>query len=158
MPPASPVYFFDASALLKRYHAEPGTDVIDAAFEDDEVIRIVSDIGLIELYSAFARRVRMQEITPQDFQDAKTKITEDTGEDGVLQVEEVGRADKAEAARLIEQYSLTQNLRTLDALHLATMKRVGIERNVQTVYCADRTLCALLEAEGFTVVNPHPQR
>jgi hypothetical protein len=28
------VYFFDTSALVKRYHRELGTDVMDAAFGD----------------------------------------------------------------------------------------------------------------------------
>jgi len=30
------VYFFDTSALVKRYHREAGTDVVDAAFEDKD--------------------------------------------------------------------------------------------------------------------------
>jgi hypothetical protein len=28
---APPACFFDTSALLKHYHAEPGTDAVDAA-------------------------------------------------------------------------------------------------------------------------------
>ena len=62
----SPIYFFDTSALFKRYHREPGTEAVDAAFAVPAV-RIASDLALIELASAFARRVRMQEITAEDF-------------------------------------------------------------------------------------------
>ena len=29
-----PTYFFDTRALFKRYHCEPGTDVVDTAFAD----------------------------------------------------------------------------------------------------------------------------
>jgi predicted nucleic acid-binding protein len=149
---APPAYFFDTSALLKRYHAEPGTDTVDAAFAAPS-IRIASDLGLIELISSLARRVRMQEITRQDFQAAKAAIAKDTQADGVLRVEAVGEADKAEAARLLERYGLTQELRTLDALHLAVMRRLG-PASLDAVYCADRRLIAILEAEGFTVINP----
>jgi hypothetical protein len=46
-----PAYFFDTSALFKRYHAEPGTDAVDAAFAAPSV-RIASDLGLIELISS----------------------------------------------------------------------------------------------------------
>ena len=119
----SRVYFFDASALLKRYHTELGSDVVEMAFREVTTTRIVSDIGLIELSSSFARRVRMQEISADDFQAAKAELDKDI-QDGLLRVEEAGAVDKAEAARLIEQYGLTQSLRTLDALHLAVMKRL----------------------------------
>ena len=103
----SPLDFFETSALVKRYHVEPGTDVVRAAFENAEPVRLTTDIALIELHSAFARRVRMGEITEEDFQQAKARITEDTREGGVLHIEEIGAVDKAEATRLIEQYGLS---------------------------------------------------
>ena len=147
-----PTYFFDTSTLFKRYHREPGTDAIDAAFAA-EAIRIASDLALIELASTLARRVRMQQITAQDFQAAKAAIARDTQDQGVLRIEALGEADKADAARLLERYGLTRELRTLDALHLAVMRRLGTE-TLAAVYCTDRRLIALLEAEGFTVINP----
>jgi predicted nucleic acid-binding protein len=147
-----PACFFDTSALFKRYHAEPGTDAVDAAFAAPSV-RIASDLGLIELISSLARRVRMQEITRQDFQAAKAAIAKDTQDNGMLRIEAVGEADKADAAGLLERYGLTQELRTLDALHLAVMRRLG-PAALDAVYCADRRLIAILEAEGFTVINP----
>ena len=147
-----PAYFFDTSALFKRYHREPGTDAIDAAFAVS-AIRIASDLALIELASTLARRVRMQQITAQDFQAAKAAIARDTQDQGVLRIEALGEADKADAARLLERYGLTRELRTLDALHLAVMRRLGPE-TLTAVYCADRRLIALLAAEGFTVINP----
>ena len=147
-----PAYFFDTSALFKRYHREPGTDAVDAAFAVP-AIRIASDLALIELASTLARRVRMQQITVQDFQAAKAAIAQDTQDRGVLCIEGLGEADKADAARLLEQYGLTRELRTLDALHLAVMRRLGPEA-LAAVYCADRRLTAILEAEGFTVINP----
>jgi predicted nucleic acid-binding protein len=144
--------FFDTSALIKRYHTERGAEVVEAAFAEPASVRIVSDIGIIELYSAFARRVRMGEITAEDFQMAKAELDADI-QSRRLRVEASGDADKAAAARLIEQYGLSHNLRTLDALHLAVIQRLG-PAYLRAVYCADRPLIALLEAEGFTVINP----
>jgi hypothetical protein len=126
--------------------------VVETAFREETTTRIISDIGLIEWFSSFARRVRMQEISADDFQTAKAEIDGDIQE-GWLRVEAVGAMDKAEAARLIGQYGLAQSLRTLDALPLAVMKRVSPER-LDAVYCADRLLLAILMAEGFTVINP----
>jgi len=103
-----PTYFFDTSALCKRYHREPGTDAIDAAFAAS-AIRIASDLALIELVSTLARRVRMQQITAQDFQAAKAAIMQYTQDQGVLRIEALGEADKADAARLLERYGLHGN-------------------------------------------------
>lgn len=51
------VAVFDTSALIKHYHDEPGTEVVDLAFDDLSKSRIITDITLIEFHSAFARRV-----------------------------------------------------------------------------------------------------
>jgi predicted nucleic acid-binding protein len=61
------IVFFDTSALVKRYHREVGTDVVEAAFRDHSITRLISDIGVIECYSAFARRARMGDISEEDF-------------------------------------------------------------------------------------------
>jgi predicted nucleic acid-binding protein len=125
---------------------------VETAFREETTTRIISDSGLIEWFSSFARRVRMRELSADDFQPAKAEIDGDIQE-GLLRVEAVGAMDKAEAARLIGQYGLAQSLRTLDALHLAAMKRLSPER-LDAVYGADRLLLAILMAEGFTVINP----
>jgi len=46
------IVFFDTSAWVKRYPREVGTDVVEAAFSDHSVARMISDIGVIECYSA----------------------------------------------------------------------------------------------------------
>jgi hypothetical protein len=99
---------------------------VETALEETTT-RIISDSGLIELFSSLARRVRMQELSADDFQTAKAEIDGDIQE-GLLRIEAVGVMDKAEAARLLGQYGLAQSLRTLDALHLAVMKRLSPER------------------------------
>ena len=38
------IYFFDTSALVKRYHQEIGTNVVDLAFRDD-ADRVICDIA-----------------------------------------------------------------------------------------------------------------
>jgi uncharacterized protein with PIN domain len=50
------ILFFDTSALVKRYHQEKGTNVVDVAFEQ-EGARIISDVSIIEFFSAFAKKV-----------------------------------------------------------------------------------------------------
>jgi hypothetical protein len=41
------VYFFDTSALVKRYHREVGADIVDATFADKDASKIISDITAV---------------------------------------------------------------------------------------------------------------
>ena len=145
-------YFFDTSALVKRYHREVGTDIVDAAFEDKEAVRMISDFSVIEFYSAFVKKVRTGEIAEEDFRETIKEMAENI-RSGVIQLVFFGDSEKREAAALIEKYGLSKNLRTLDAMQLAVMKRLG-SQSITHVYCADRPFAALIKEEGFSVVNP----
>jgi hypothetical protein len=85
---------------------------------------MLSDIGVIECYSAFARKVRTGDITEEEFRATIKELAEDI-----------------------------RNLRTLDAMQLAVVKRLGTQV-IRDVYCADRPLIDLITAEGFSVINP----
>lgn len=145
-------YFFDTSALVKRYHRETGTEIVDGAFDDKNVTKTVSDISVIEFYSAFAKKVRAREITDEDFQVAVRVLAQDI-RSGAIELTALNDDDKKEAVILIEKHGLSRNLRTLDAMQMAVLKRLG-SQNVRCVYCADRPFAAVIENEGFTVVIP----
>ena len=149
---SAPLDFFDTSAFIKHYVEELGSEVVDRAFDDPDNIRLITDLTVIEFHSAFARRVRMGELEREDFEDVQSALEADIRE-GRLQVEGLSESDKVEATRLIQQYGLSRELRTLDAMQLAVMKRLGAA-TLRTVYCADRTLVSILETEGFTVIDP----
>lgn len=146
------VYFFDTSALVKRYHQEIGTDVVDAAFEDKDAVKMISDISVIEFYSALAKKARTGEITEDDFRETIKALAQDI-RSGAIELTPFSNGDKKEAVALIEKHGLSGNLRTLDAMQLAVMKRFG-SQYVTSVYCADRLFIAVVEKEGFAVANP----
>jgi hypothetical protein len=43
-------YFLDTSALVKRYHLELGTEIVDAVFAENSSTKMISDLGVIEFY------------------------------------------------------------------------------------------------------------
>lgn len=143
--------FFDTSALVKRYHREVGTDVVDAVFAE-KTTRFISDISVIEFYSAFAKKVRTGEITEEDFRGAIKELAEDIQSE-VIQLASFGDDEKREAAALIEKYGVSRNLRTLDAMQLAVMNKLRAQI-ITHVYCADRSFAVLIREEGFSVINP----
>lgn len=118
------VCFFDTSALVKRYHQEIGTDVVDAAFEDKDAVKMISDISVIEFYSAFAKKARTGEITEDDFRETIKALAQDI-RSGAIELIPLSDSDKKEAVALIEKHGLSRNLRTLDAMQLAVIKRFG---------------------------------
>src|SRR5690625_5334689 len=114
--------FFDTSAFVKRYHEEAGTAVIDAAFADAGIVKLISDLCVIEFYSAFARKARMGIITVEDFRNAVKGMSIDINT-GVVKVLYLRDEDKKVAVSLLERYAINSNRRTLDPLHLAVMNK-----------------------------------
>lgn len=146
------VYFLDTSALVKRYHRERGSEVIDALFAEEGRRIIISDLSIIEFGSALSKKVREGEITPGKYQRALGLFCQDIVTE-TIHVEILGDADKALAATLIEKHGFRTNLRTLDSLQLAVMKR-AVQSELDHVLCADHTFCSIIRQEGLTVRNP----
>jgi hypothetical protein len=59
-------YFFDSSALVKLYHPEGGTPVVDQIVKTSGNQVRVSRLTVAELTSAFAIKVRTQSISRED--------------------------------------------------------------------------------------------
>jgi predicted nucleic acid-binding protein len=146
------VYFLDTSSLVTRYHRERGSEVIDAPFAEQGRRIIISDLSIIELGSALSKKVREGEITPEKYQRALGVFCQDIVTE-IIHVEILGDADKALAAALIEKYGFRANLRTLDSLQLAVMKRAA-QSELDRVLCADRTFCTIIQQEDLAVRNP----
>ncbi len=49
-------YYFDTSALVKRYHVEEGTSHVDRVFAEPDATFIIASITIAELTAAIARK------------------------------------------------------------------------------------------------------
>lgn len=145
-------YFFDTSALVKRYHEEVGTAAVDEAFDDEGVACVISDLTVIECHAAFTKKARMQEIDEEDYRVTMQRLAQDIDQ-GLLRIWSLGEQEKRRAVALLRTYGMSHGLRTLDALQCAVIQ-TGATSRLERVYCADRRLISVVEAEGFVVVNP----
>jgi predicted nucleic acid-binding protein len=59
-------YYLDSSAVVKRYVAEVGSDWVRAICHDVQSTLFLSELDLVEVSSAFARRCRGGDITDED--------------------------------------------------------------------------------------------
>ncbi|KPA16895.1 hypothetical protein MHK_002901 [Candidatus Magnetomorum sp. HK-1] len=60
-----PIIFFDTSAIIKLYHDEDGTDDVLSIINSYDPSILISDLTKIEFVSAFAKKVRTNEITEE---------------------------------------------------------------------------------------------
>ncbi len=152
------VYFFDSSALVKRYVVESGTAWVQGLTHPRAGNRIyVARITGVEVCAAIARRRRMGTIAPPDAIASLSRFRLDMDQD--YRIVEITIPHLAGAMRLTDAHEL----RAYDAVQLA----VALELNGRwlaagtsgiTLISADLDLNAAATAEGLVVDDPnaHP--
>lgn len=109
------VYYVDTSALVKRYHVEPGSQRIDQLFGDPTATFLAANIALTEITSALDRKVQESLLTRDALNTVLAAIARDLLEDFWL--------IEIERAHILRSQELTlrHHLRALDALHLSVL-------------------------------------
>ena len=146
-------YFWDTSALVKRYHLEAGTDEVNALLQREDVRVYISDLSIIEIHSALARKVRKGSLAEEGYWKACGFFPDEVGK-GIFAVEEVGDGTKRRAVELLSGYALKQGLRTLDALQLAAALDVKERDGLEGFVSADGNFLRVAEQAGLATLNP----
>lgn len=146
-------HFFDTSAAVKHYWAEPGTARVDALLADAGSRHFLSSLGVVELHSVFARLVRTGHITAAEFALVRGRFLADVTS-GLWQVVEVTAADLQQAQQLLVRHGPIRSLRILDAIQLAVALALHAVTPLDDFVCADANLGAVAAAEGLTLLNP----
>jgi uncharacterized protein len=146
-------HFFDTSAAVKHYRAEVGTVRVDSLLADPASRNYLSTLGVFEMHSAFARLVRIGQITAAEGQRLRGRLLADIA-GGLWQVVQVAQADFQQARHLLVRHATVRSLRTLDALQLAVALSLNALIRLDEVVCADTNLCGIITAEGMTALNP----
>lgn len=139
-------YFFDTSALVKRYHREPGSDRINAIFDDQDNVLIISELAIVEMASALQRKRNRGEITLHAMNGAMAQFDNAVLNDLIVLGFRSGFIQQARD--LVRQRSL----RTLDALQLTAALEFSALAPV--FVCADEGLCRTASDVGLVVLNP----
>ncbi|HYL38438.1 MAG TPA: type II toxin-antitoxin system VapC family toxin [Bryobacteraceae bacterium] len=146
-------HFFDSSALVKLYHSEIGTPVVDQIINAAGNPVRISRLTAAELTSAFAIKVRTQSINREDADLFLRQFRKDVAT-GKLEVFSVAESEFAMTELLVERYAFDLRLRALDALQLAVALELRSQGLVDYFVAADRILCEVARLEGFSVINP----
>ncbi|HMN23373.1 MAG: type II toxin-antitoxin system VapC family toxin [Ignavibacteriaceae bacterium] len=104
--------FFDSSAFAKRFIEETGSDEIEKICLESDSIAL-SSLCFPEIISALNRRLRENDITKKEYHLIKERMIEEFESIEIINVvpEVIGKT-----STLLEK----NNLRTLDAIHIAS--------------------------------------
>ena len=151
-------WYFDASALSKRYVEEPGTDWVrglTASAADNTIL--TARITMVEVYSALARRRREGSVPDADCLVAAQAFTQHCTTE--YELVELDEAAVKLARDLLDRHSLRAN----DAIQLASAliaETVLIAAGLPHLMfiSSDQRLNAAAAGEGLKVDNPneHP--
>jgi len=151
-------FYLDASALVKRYVDEVGSDWLHATIAPAQPsLLFASRMTIVEVISAFARRVREGSLSPEELATVRDAFRGDCLNEYQIMPPTMTVIDLACA--LLEQHPL----RAYDATHLATA--LGAQQFLAaqgypplTFLSADDRLNKVATAEGLAVDNPnhHP--
>lgn len=141
-----PAYYVDTSALVKRYHVEPGSQRVDQLFGDPASTFLTANIALTEVTSALDRKVQEGMLTRDALTTVLAAIARDLLEDFWLI--EIERVHILKSQELI----LRHHLRTLDALHLAVL--LSLKDLAPVLVSSDQKLLEAARQERFAVLDP----
>ena len=142
-------FFFDTSALVKLYHEEAGTEKVSSLIISENPVIIISDITIIEMISAFAKKVRTNEIDVHIFNEAIVSFENDLLNFNVIKIEE---KIKARASDLIKTTGLKNGLKTLDSLQLASALVFSENAMLEFFIASDGVMLKIAEREGLNVM------
>ena len=146
-------YFFDTSALVKRYHAESGTPEVRRLLTEPGAECLISRLATVEMLSGFAGKVRTGVFSTAAFTRLRSQFLADVKRRVVRPVRIVN-AHYQLAGDLISQHGMSRQLRTLDAIQLAVALRLHQAAPIDQFVCADQRLCDIALLEGLAVINP----
>lgn len=154
------IYYFDTSALVKRYVPENGSDwvarLLDEQNSQGKLLHTVlfSQLAIVEAASAFAKVEREGKLSQRQRDNLLARFFRDVG--NRYETLEINRPLLYAAAELTQ----THVLRSYDAVHLATA--LSISGSLNTRYAetliftsADTILLKAAAAEGLTIENPN---
>lgn len=141
-------FYFDTSALAKRYSPESGSEKVDSIINNKDNVIVIGNIAIPEIYSALSKKYRTGEISHKDFLSAIYRFEKDIFENTYHFLEADNNIITA-VKILILTYS---ELRTYDSIHLALALELS-ELN-PTVVTSDIILYKTCQSEGLKVVNP----
>ena len=149
-------FYFDASALVKRYTEEIGSDKIDFLFQNVPSNRLMClAIGVAEVFSICVRKRNDGRITRHHFEQAVSYLDSE-----VINIESDFETVTVQNALIWKSISLmdTHSINSVDAILLCSaldiVTNLHDENNELVLIASDQRLLRAAQTEGLLCFNP----
>ena len=149
-------FYFDASALVKRYTEEIGSDKIDFLFQNVPLNRLMClAIGVAEVFSICVRKRNDGRITRHHFEQAVGYLDNE-----VINIESNFETVPAQNALIWESIRLMDihSINSVDAILLCSALNIAAnlrnEQNELALIASDQRLLRAAQTEGLLCFNP----
>lgn len=144
-------FYFDTTALVKRYHLELGSRAVDELINHPGYAVVLGEPAVADLYAVLNRRMETGEITRDDYFTTMATFEAEMAQ-GRFQLLEVDAATLKNMRVLILRHS---GLGVQQGFHLAlSMEMLALK---PTVVTTDPALLLVCEAEGLKALNPEQE-
>jgi len=141
-------FFFDTSALVKRYHEEPGTERVDEMIDGEDNEILITSLTVIESVFAFRRKYNRGDVTESELDRLLgVFFREALDEFVIIPLEEA-------LLKFSFELVLEDDLRTLDSLQLSAGLSLAREIDELRFVTADADLASIAEEHGLETVTP----
>jgi len=147
------LFFWDASALSKRYTEETGVEVVDALFDTVPIEEMTSTpLGYAETYSIILRRYNGGALSLQTFTDGITTLQAEFLDNSDFTFYNISDAVIFRSIATMKRH----NLNATDAAILTLVLELAGASDAPTciVVASDKRLVRAAEAEGLATLNP----
>lgn len=143
-----PYYYFDSSALVKRYSMERGTRIVNKLMVKRGKVAIVPTWTVTDFYATLSNRAQQGEITREDCYSVLHKFEIESNQ-GLYQFLVPTLRTYLSTKDLVLEYPF---LRASQVMHLALALELKPLR--LTVVSADTQLLAASKTAGLHIINP----
>ena len=135
------IAYLDTSALVKRYHREEYSDVVNETFEKYSIA--ISELSIVEFVSTLRKKVDERVIKKKELSRILLKFHEDLADLIIL------KFDSNVISKAVE-FILKYRLKTLDSLQLAFATKL---KKYDPIFVSfDSKLLNCAKSEGFRVI------
>lgn len=146
-----PYYYFDSTALVKRYSMERGTRIVNRLMVKRGKVAIIPTWTVTEFYASFCNRTQQGELTRDDCYSVIHKFERESVQ-GLFHFISPTMHTYLATKELAMEYP---SLRTMQVMHLALALELKPLR--LTVVSADAPLLLASKAAGLHIVNPEEE-
>ena len=146
-------YFFDPSALAKRYHPETGSSEVERLFAETGRKIVISRLSFVEIQSVCAMKVRSGFLTVEEAEMQRGRLLAEIAS-VEIEVRSMTVGHFAAAKQLIGRHGYARRLRARDALQLAVAIELMSQGLLDKFVGADKVLGEVAFLEGLLVLNP----